>query len=903
MWKKFRARGLLFLELSLDLLLLILFSAQAFIAGCLLIYGHIPAPAQWANETLLEKKFDGFHLQADSFRLKLTGEIELTGLKVYHGEMSDPILEADSTVLEYSLRKEGVTQFNPTGLVVSNGTLQMPAVYAPDGKRTAILERVAFHLTPTEGLIRIDSFAALHEDIRLRGSIDWPIKKATLREDTTEMPPVESFYKLIATSLKEKKRFSPFIQPTLEFALTARQDDTVDVSAHLSCENLKYVHATGTDFSLKAAISIQESALIPQSPLLLQAEEIRIPKFDLSAETITAHVAVDQWTDLLNGIWPEFEISANRLTTHNIELNSPRTRISPTNFPELTFSGSTSGLNGGVAFSGHLNSSTRSGQIHANGSVDVFTLVPESTLTKLPTLEFGSTPYYDLSIHLGEGFQLEHTSFRIDVNDVTANGLTFDHILAEGNYSEGIFNLDNVLIDRGKQWIDATFSLNSTTKDFKLSLLGSAFPDQYSPILPKWWDKIFQDIDFDSNSLGYGDFIIYGYSKPQSEVFFLGHATATNVAYKKAHIDEGELIVRGRGNYVELHNIDAKTGDGWAKGNVGFTSAETPQPGLLSVRYDFDSLMPLDVASKIFGGNVAAIVSDFGVTKLPRVKLDGVTFNDSYTQYANEDAFYLEADIRTPITFKKTPLDHLHLKLYSRDKDIYLRDVEFGYADGTGSALIDILDRQDTSHLLRFQLSLRDANQAKAVKDLPSFDGVQAHLPQAQSAADKQARSAGKLDLNLHAQGPLDDVYQFDGYGDFVVNNNQLGAIQLLGPLSNLLKNTRLNFTSFNLNQMTANFEIAQEQLNINELIIDGPRTRIWADGTFQIPDQALDMNVRVNLFANLGTPESPINTFRKLITSPIPNLLVFDLTGTIHDQKIRSQFDPRSFIPILKDF
>ena len=149
MWKKLRARGLVFLELCLDLLLLILFSAQAFIAGCLLIYGHIPAPAQWTNEALLERKFDDFYIQADSFRLKLTGEIELTGLKVYHGEMSDPILEAASTVLEYSLRKDGVTQFNPTGLVVSNGTLQMPAVYAPDGKRTAILERVAFHLAAT----------------------------------------------------------------------------------------------------------------------------------------------------------------------------------------------------------------------------------------------------------------------------------------------------------------------------------------------------------------------------------------------------------------------------------------------------------------------------------------------------------------------------------------------------------------------------------------------------------------------------------------------------------------------------------------------------------------------------------------------------------------------------------
>ncbi|MFQ3226296.1 MAG: hypothetical protein ACI8Z5_002568, partial [Lentimonas sp.] len=78
--------------------------------------------------------------------------------------------------------------------------------------------------------------------------------------------------------------------------------------------------------------------------------------------------------------------------------------------------------------------------------------------------------------------------------------------------------------------------------------------------------------------------------------------------------------------------------------------------------------------------------------------------------------------------------------------------------------------------------------------------------------------------------------------------------------------------------------------------------TRIWADGTFQVPNQALDMNLRVNLFANMGDPDSTINSLRKFITSPLPNLLVFDLSGTIQEQKLRLRYDPRKFIPILKD-
>jgi hypothetical protein len=897
MWEKIRARGLLFLEPCFDLLLLILFSAQAFVAGCLWTYGYVPAPTQWLNDTLLEQKIDGFYIQAESFRLKLNGEIELTKLRVYHSDMSDPIMTADSTELQYTLRHQGAYQFTPTRLVLSNGTLQMPAIYSPDGNRATILERVAFHISLGEGMIRVDSFAAQHADIRLRGSIDWPLKAL----DSADLPSIERFYKRIAVILKEKEHFSPFIQPTLEFALTARADDSVDVSVHLSCEHLKHTYATGADFHFQTKFNLQNGVITPLVPLMLRAKAIDVPKFNFAAEQITAHVATDQWEGLMDGIWPDFALSAQSVATHGVELEGSQAMISPANYPDLQFSGSTNGLKGAVAFEGTLNSATKSGHIQADGSVDIFTFLPTSARTKLPTLEFGSTPHYHLAVTLDDGLKLNSASFRIDVDDLTANGLTFDSIHAAGSYKENLFKLDNILIERGKQWIDATFSQNNITNDFKITLLGSTSPEQYSPLLPKWWPKIFKNIDFSQATYSYGDFVIYGSGVPASEVFFFGHAVAHRAAYRGAVIDQVEFIARGRGNYVELHNINATAGDGWAKGDLSFTSVKKPLKGLLSVRYNFDSLMPLNIASKIFGGTIASIISDFEVSKLPRVKLDGVTFNDAYPQYADNDSYDLDADIDTPITFRETPLDHLQFKLHSRKEAISLRDLEFGYADGNGTARIDIENAPNDGNNLRIDLSLRDANQAKAIKNLPSFDGIEAHLTQSEAQADEAIRSKGKLDLNLHVQGPMDNLYAFNGYGDFVTNNEQLGAIQILGPLSSLLKNTRLSFTSFNLDQMTGRFAVEQEMINFSDLIIEGPRTKIWSQGTMRIPDQALNMDVRVKLFENLGNPDSTINNFRKLISSPLPNLLVFNLKGTIHDQEIRLSYDPRNFIPGLK--
>jgi len=897
MWEKIRARGLLFLELCLNLLLLILFSAQAFVGFCIWIYGYVPAPTQWLNETLLEQKFDGFYIQAESFRVKLSGEIELTKLVVYHSEMSDPVLTADSTALKYTLFNQGAYQFTPTALILSNGTLEIPAIYSPDGHRTTILERIAFHVSLSESMICIDSIAAQHADIYLRGSIDWPLQFF----DKPERPTIERFYELIADILKEKEYFSPFIQPTLEFALTAQPDDSVDVSIHLSCEQLKHSYVTGTDFNFRTKFKLQDGAITPLVPLMLRAKEIDAAKLNFAAEQITAHVATDQWADLLDGIWPKFAISAQSVTAHGIALEGSQATISAVNYPDLQFTGSTNGLKGGVEFKAKLNNTTMSGHIQAHGSVDIVKFLPTSVLTKLPEIEFGSTPHYDLSVTFDDGLKLNSATFKVDVDDVTTNGLTFDHILAEGSYTRDLFFLENILIERGKQWIDATFSRNNTTKDFKITLFGSVLPKQYSPILPKWWPKVLKDIDFSQATHNYGDFVIYGSRVPRPEVFFFGHAVTHSVAYRGALIDQGELIVRGRGNYVELHNINAATSDGWAKGDISFTSRKIPDRGLLSVRYHLDSLMPLDIASKIFGGTIASIISDFEVTKLPRVKLNGVTFNDAYPQYADKDTFYLDADIRTPITFKNTPLDHLQFKLHRRKEAIYLRDLEFGYADGNGIAQVDIENTPDDGNHLRINLSLRDTNQAKAIENLPSFDGIEAHLTQSEPQADEANYSKGALDLNLHVQGPIDNLYGFNGYGDFVTHNEQLGAIQILGPLSNLLKNTRLSFTSFNLDQMTGRFAVEQEMINFSDLIIEGPRTKIWSQGTVHLPDQALNMDVRVKLFENIGNPDSTINTFRKLISSPLPNLLVFNLKGTIHDQKIRLSYDPRNFIPGLK--
>ena len=88
--------------------------------------------------------------------------------------------------------------------------------------------------------------------------------------------------------------------------------------------------------------------------------------------------------------------------------------------------------------------------------------------------------------------------------------------------------------------------------------------------------------------------------------------------------------------------------------------------------------------------------------------------------------------------------------------------------------------------------------------------------------------------------------------------------------------------------------------VTFDPLHIDGDRTQIDTPGTLCLSDQTLNMNVEVKLFGNAGKPDSKLRKIGELITKPIPNLLQFELTGTLKDQKLRSLYDPRNLIPNL---
>lgn len=889
-WERSRAGAII--EPCFNGLLLIGFTAQVFLLVCLFAYGHLPLPTRWVSETITNRLPEGISISAESYSLHSDGTIRMENVELYLNHIQEAVLQADDAHAEFGARWDHEAPFYLKECLLSNGLLSLPAIYSPGGNNSTLLDCITLRLLPTEEGVTIESIAARHEDIFLRGSINWtgvekPLKPVKARAKA------DLFFKQVAKVLMEKQRFAGFAQPTIRFQIDAEADGLLNILGKVSSRNYDHPEMQAKNLTLDARLALTDQTMASKSSIWIKADEIELPPYHTRASFITAKIEPEQWGVLLNGEWPNMEVIAENLDIKDIHLETPRIKLTPQTFPEITFNGLTSGLQGAVKFSGSVNTETNKATIQAAGSLDLLSIAPEKIAARLPEITLEHPPYYNLSLEFDEGFALNHAELRARMDALDVDGLGFDHIRFRGDYHKGVYTIDRFYLRRDRQWVDLGFNLDRSTDDYALTLKGFAKPHDYNAILPHWWEAIFREFDFEAIESGLGDFVIYGNTREKAARFFFGHVSVRNVGYKGVRVDEGELFVRGKGPYAEVHGLDARSGEGYVRGDIRFASRLDEVRGPMSVRLDLDTKLPLSDAEKLFDENIAGILSDFETDALPRTVLRGAIFNQAYPEFDGLSHIDLRATCPFPVTYKNLSLETLNFDLLGRKGITYLRDIEFGYAGGTAQAKADIITAGDDPAQTRFQLSLKGAGQNQAVNQLTALKNSEG-----KQATEKTARDDGRLDLNLHALASVQNPLKMKGYGSFHIKNEALYAIQLFGPLSELLQNIRFGVTSFALNEMRATFALKDETVRFKQLEINGPRTRIQALGTMWLEDFSLAMRVSVYLFGNTGNPDSNLRKLSNFISRPIPNILEFELSGTPDNQNWRSLYDPRQFIP-----
>ncbi len=906
MEKQKRSKSLLLFELLLDGLLLLLFIPQAFILGCLLAYGYIPIPSSWLNDTLSKVDVSGFRIQTQKCELYLNGRIKLHELEIFAAENEEAIFEAESAYIYFDLFNTKRSPINVSTFILTSGTAYIPAVYAPNGERSPLLEKVAFDLTIKEDQLQLESFCASLDDIRLRGSARCPLSIATQASDDStpasgDQDWLESAYKLIADGLTKREEYRFFKSPTLVFDLNIVDPSRLELETQLVCPEVNHEEASAQEVTISLSTCFEDNKLQFSQPTLIRARSLQTHNHDVSTGPISVRITKDDWDQIMESRWPELELSAESITVEDIRMEAPYLKLWYQTGEGLGFSGSTKGMLGAVEFNGIFNLHERSGWLDAGGSISIYELLSDDLKSGLPHLRFSSAPYYNIFLSLNSGMQLNRLEFDCLINDVAVDEIDFEQIRARGYYAENEFILSQLNVERSSQSLQAAIRYRKEDGALDALLKGVVNPQDYNPLLPRWWASVFDEFDFShADRKVDADFIIRANIQQGSVNDYYGSVLLNHVEYSKVPLESGHVVVRGTPRYIEVHIIHANGSDGSLDGAIGFTVLPDDCPGPTALHFDVATRLTEEALQNLMGNVLYdRTIGDFDFSATPSAQLRGVYFDeDYYPEFTGKSHYIFNAISNGPLVYNGTPLDFLNLAGYADGNITQLRDVLFGYASGHGTAAADVIGAEGESNIVNVQLNLRDADEQRAITNLPALDSIEESLKDKKDESlTPDLREQGRIFANIHAIGPMHDLYAATGHGSLSIRDKDLGSIQLLGPLSRILQGTSLGFTSFSLDSLESDFELADRQVAFSRIEVNGQRTRIEANGTMQMEDQALDMYVTVRLFGNMGSSGNPLKQLSKIV-NPLAFLLKFHVTGTLEKQKFRSVYDPRKLLP-----
>ncbi len=878
------------LVLAADFALLTLLALQAAVAGCLLLYGSLPLPASWSRAALERAGLGELRLDYGDARLGLRGVLRLSQPQLFIGDSESPFLEAEHLVIRLRWPgNDGLLAPDLDSLVVTGGTFYLPALHSPDGHRKPILERGLFKLVLDADRLRVEPFAALHREIRLRGALSFP-RGSPAEKPLAPREQLDRIFALAGEAVRATGHLDGLETPTLFFDL--QQDEHGDYDGRLALASRSY-EGDGVSAErplLETRLNIRRGAVMPDSPVGVSARRLSFPEDDLEIETVSAEIKAGGWDGSFRRLSGSAQLAAASLRKGDIDLEAPVLTIASDDSGAIRFSGFARGFRGAFTFAGESAGRESPVRVRAFGDIDFPDLLPAAVRQAMPAIRFDAPPFGRIDLLLSKAFDPEEASFALQTGPGAVGETGFNTVSLRGRYAGEVAEVDDFLIRRHGQWLAGRLRLGRADGAYRAELRGSIQPEDYDDLMPSWWGRVFKDIDVGPPGATRADFVLHGRAGDRDSRFFYGSVEGSRMAYSGVPIDAARLKVRGRGLYVELFDLEAAGPAGRLSGDMAWTSRPDDVPSFLSSRFNLESRLSINALCTLVGEETAAILDGFDSNQPPLITVAGTLFeSEYYPAFSGLDQLRVETRSDGRIAFHGVPFDSLAFTLDVVGRESYLRELDFHLAGGHGTGAIDLYRAHDGTQWMRARLKVLDANHHVIVEELGFPDG---------RPEDGEAPPPTRLDVALHAEGPVDDPAAATGFGRFRLDDPGLGAVQLLGPLSRMLQNTAFGFTTLDLERASGSFAIDNRRLDFKTFEVDGPTIRISGSGQYGLDDRSLAFRVHVRPFGGSGS-KTPLGQVTRVL-SPLSGILSFQLLGTFDKPRWRSLFDPRNLVPGL---
>ncbi len=879
---------------------------QGLVAYCLITIGHIPLPTTTVNKWLRENPHEHYYIQGNAFSLNPNGVLQIKEARLLKGEPGKLIAAAEHLRLEPAFR-------TPLGLKLSvyRGTLFHPSGEATSEPPRPALAKLglSLELNPGAGELHLKALTAQYGSLRIKGSA---------RLNTTDLQnlgkgeapsgdPLEAFLEGLENSAEIEHLLQDTRDPLLclrlqkDQAPQPRPEAPLKLTFYFDTPSLQHKAMVFEKIKVHGRASLAQNGVTFDQASHFQADRFVLEDYGIQIEQAAGQMDAPEALALASGSWPAFHVRADKISGFGKTCHNATLKVDHAGPESIRLNAYVHGFGGFVNFGGQLHTQDNSGFGTLRGNFNPALLLPETETDELPELLIIGPAHCKTTLHWASNFETPHASTFAHFIQPSLNGVSFDIASINATYDSNQLEIKPLRFKRGTQWLELCYAQDLRAKTYALSTVGQVIPDQYNPFMPRWWNNIFnEDLSFNDQSRVEGDCVVYGKTSKFTTDFYYGQFEGGNLAYQKVPVDQGQLTLRGRNRYTEIHKLDARSGTHWIKGDIHFTGFPDEIPDSAAIRYDLEGVLPLDKLRQLLPPKTSQNLDAFQSPHAPHLHLQATQFReDLYPKFKDLSHLYLEVDADAPLAFHHVNLQHLRFNLHARDSRMMLRKLDFGIAGGSGTGA---MDRAEVAMIgdpwLRLHLELKGADYPSVRALLTDLEETPSPPPHSEAARPPApSEEAGILDLKLQSEGPAENFYAHSGFGRFTLQHEDLAQIQLLGPFSMILEKTPLGFTSLKLNQMESDFALADGFMKFSPLSITGPQAKIEANGTLQMSDQALDLVVGVNLIGNLNKKFNPLWRITDII-NPLNYLMQFRVSGTLENQSIRSLYDPRNLLP-----
>ena len=779
----------------------------------------------------------------------------------------------------------------PRVLHLSGASLAIPAMLSASGQTEEIVRDLDVTFRLHDNDLVIDQLTARVAGVAVvaHGAFHVAPQPAGAAKPLPVADYLASHYPAICHQLiRIADRLAALDQPELRVELAPSDSRGAIATVTVIARGLKMTSPfafQATGLQLTTRFPLQGEAPV-MAPLTLAIDDLQLPG-GATLQNVRARLRGALKPALYTYDPHEILLSASKLSAQGFDFTNLLARLRPNPMPQVDGEISAECLGSRFFLSGHADLAQETATVQFEGSLAPALLGPIGEAIKhdiRPFIGMGAPLVLSADATFAPDWKFTRATGRFQTQHLDAYHVPIDAGGAEFEFDGRNLIARHAYAKLGDNFARGSFFNDFATGEHRFLLEGRLRPLEISPWFGKWWAPFFKDYEFpvsppDANVDVKGNWR----GGRRNTVFVYADCTAPIV--HGVQFDHARTLLFIRPNFFDGLEVFTTIGSAAARGT--FMRQVDANFNLMSLDFNFDSTLPLNVPATIFGPSVGDVIAPYRFATPPTVK-----FLMHYDGPASPDGVHTVASISAQsvgaFAFHDFPLSNLSFHAKVHDDEVVIDHVDVNFAGGTSSGSARVWGR-DNNRRLGFDYVLRNASLGQAVSTVTAFAAKRNGQPPPPENRLIQDKAAVKLELAVSAEGLYDDPFGYHGTGNATLTGDALGEVRMLGLLSDLLSFTSLRFTA-----ARATFKINGTKLDFSQINVTGANSAIEAHGNYALDLHTLDFTARVNPFQeSTFLPTALLGA----VLSPFSSVLEVKLTGQLDKPKWAFVNGPTNFL------